>query len=175
VTVLLGLIEYDGRKTMTGMLRGVAEEISLSGFSRFMNKWPWSISSIANIWQQRFRERMKASVQAEHESLKANRPRSIGRPKATVVTGYLIFDDSVHTKPKGRSMGGLGKHYSNTEKRVVNGHCLLIGLYVLLEQRCPLTPQLYRQKTVCDQEKVVFRSKIDMAVDEIGSFEPVAD
>jgi len=173
VTVLLGLIECEERKTMTGMLRVVGEQISLSGLSRFMNKWLWSMSSVAAIWQERFRQRMEPLVEVEHERLQAERLQRRGRPKKTVVTGYLIFDDSVHTKPKGRSMGGLGRHYSNTEQRVVKGHCLLAGLYVLLGQRCPLQPQLYRQKAVCEQEGIAFRSKIDMAVAEIESYYPV--
>ena len=71
-------------------------------------------------------------------------------------------------------MGGLGRHYSNTEGRVVTGHCLFTGLYVLLGQRCPLAARLYRQKVVCEREGVPFQSKIDMAVSEIERFEPVA-
>jgi hypothetical protein len=172
VTVLLGLIECEERKTMTGMLRVVGEQISLSGLSRFLNKWSWSLSAVVAVWLERFRQRTRPMVQDEHERLKAEQPKRRGRPKKTVVTGYLIFDDSVHTKPKGRSMGGLGRHYSNTEKRVVSGHCLLTGLYVLLGQRCPLQPQLYRQKAVCEQEGVIFQSKIDMVVSEIEDFTP---
>ncbi len=42
VTVLLGLVECEERKTMTGLLRVVGERISLSGLSRFLSKWPWS-------------------------------------------------------------------------------------------------------------------------------------
>ena len=173
VTVLLGLIECEERKTLTGILRVVGEWISLSGLSRFMNKWPWSTDEIARTWQGRFGQRLEPLVQAEHERLKAVRPKRIGRPKETVVTGYLIFDDSVHVKTKGRSMGGLGKHYSNTEKQIVPGHCLFTGLYTLLGQRCPLPAQLYRQKSVCEQEGVPFQSKIDMAVNAIHDFESV--
>jgi hypothetical protein len=159
---------------MTGLLRVVGERISLSGLSRFMNRWPWSIEEVTQTWQARFRERLQSQVQMEHERLRAERPKRRGRPKRTVVTGYLIFDDSVHLKPKGRSMGGLGRHYSNTEGRVVDGHCLFTGLYMLLEQRCPLAARLYRQKAVCEREGVSFQSKIDMAVSEIEGFEPVA-
>jgi hypothetical protein len=79
----------------------------------------------------------------------------------------------VHVKVKGRKMGGLGRHYANSEKRVVAGHCLFSGLYVLLGQRCPLPMQLYRQRAVCEQEGVPFQSKIDMAVQQIETFEPV--
>jgi len=170
VTVLLGLIECEERKTMTGMLRVVGEQISLSGLSRFLNKWPWSMPAVVTVWQARFGQRLEPLVQDEYARLQAEQPQRRGRPKKTVVTGYLIFDDSVHTKPKGRAMGGLGRHYSHMEKRVVSGHCLLTGLYVLLGQRCPLQPQLYRQQAVCEQEGVIFQSKIDMVVSEIEDF-----
>ena len=72
-------------------------------------------------------------------------------------------------------MTGLGRHYSSSERRVVNGHCLFTGLYVLLGRRCPLEPRLYRQKSVCEKEGVPFWSKIDLAVEEIEQFQPVKD
>lgn len=175
VIVLLGLVECEERKTLSGLRRWVAERSSLSGLSRFMSKWPWSTESVVQTWLARFRQRQKELVQNEHERQKADLPKSVGRPKATVVTGYLIFDDSVHSKPKGRKMAGLGQHFSNSEQRTVTGHCLFTGLYVLLGQRCPLPCQLYRQKAVCQQEGVVFESKIQMATHQIETFEPVAD
>ena len=174
VTVLLGLIECEERRTMTGLLRTVGERISLSGLSRFLNKWPWSAAEVATTWLLRFRQRMEPLVQAEHLRQVAQTKRA-GRHKATVVTGYLIFDDSVHTKPKGRKMGGLGKHYSTAEHRVVKGHCLFSGFYILLGQRCPLQPRLYRQQEVCQQTEEVFQSKVAMAIEEIEHFQPVPD
>jgi DDE superfamily endonuclease len=173
VTVLLGLVECEERKTMSGLLRLVAERISLSGLSRFFSKWSWSPEAVAHTWIERYRQRLEDLVQAKHQRLKAEMPKSVGRPQATVVTGYLIFDDSVHSKPKGRKMGGLGQHYSNMEQRNVMGHCLFTGLYVLLGQRCPLPMQMYRQKAVCQQEGVRFESKIEMATHQIEGFEPV--
>ncbi len=173
VIVLLGLIECEERKTMTGILRVVGERISLSGLSRFLGKWTWHPARVAGTWQQRFRRLMEPLVQAEHQRLRAEQEKRRGRPKATVVTGYLIFDDSVHIKPKGRKMGGLGQHYSHSEGRVVNGHCMFTGLYVLLGHRCPLQAHMYRSMQTCQQEGEIFRSKIDMAVEEIEHFEPV--
>ena len=174
VIVLLALVECEERRTMTGLLRTIGERVSLSGLSRFLNKWPWSPEKLVDTWCQRFRQRMEPLVQAEHQRLEAERPKRVGRPKATVVTGYWIFDDSVHVKPKGRKMGGQGRHYSSTEKRVVTGHCLVTGLYLLLGQRCPLPAQMYRQKAVCQREGVPFVSKVDMAVEQIERFEPAA-
>jgi hypothetical protein len=175
VIVLLGLIECEERKTLSGLLRGIGEQVSLCGLSRFLNKWNWSPAEVAQSWLLHFRQHMEACVQAERSRLKAQQSKRIGRPKPTVVTGFLIFDDSVHNKPKGQKMGGLGHHYSNTEQKVVAGHCLFTGLYVLLGQRCPLEPKMYCQKNVCEQEHQRFQSKVEMAVKEIETFEPVAD
>jgi hypothetical protein len=174
VIVLLGLIECEERKTMSGLLRVIGERVSLSGLSRFLNKWPWSPEAVAQRWQAHFRQQLESLVQAEHARLKALAPKGVGRPKQTVVTGYLIFDDSVHEKPKGRKMGGLGSHYSNTAQKVVTGHCLFSGLYVLLGQRCPLAARMYCQRNVCEQETQPFQSKVEMAVEEIEQFTPVA-
>jgi len=117
---------------------------------------------------------MRPLVAAEHKRQRAGRPKRRERPAGTVVTGYLILDDAVHTKPRGRKMGGLGRHYAGSEKHVVRGHCLFTGLYALLGRRCPLQPQLYRQREVSEREGVAFQSKIDMAVATIEQFQPVA-
>jgi hypothetical protein len=173
VIVLLGLVECEERKTMSGLLRVIGERVSLSGLSRFLNRWSWSPEKVAATWMRHFRQRLEGQVQAEHARLKALEPKRVGRPKQTVVTGFLIFDDSVHEKPKGRKMGGLGRHFSNTVQKVVTGHCLFTGLYVLLGQRCPLSARLYCQQRVCEQEEQPFQSKVAMAVEAIETFEPV--
>ena len=174
VIVLLGLIECEGRRTLRGLLGGVGEKVSLCGLSRFFNRWQWSVAEVSQTWLGHFRDQMEAQVQAEHRRQWAGREKRRGHPQATVVTGYLIVDDSISLKVKGRKMQGLGRHYSNTEGQTVTGHCLFSGLYVLLGRRCPLQPRLYRQKAVCEQEGVPFQSKIDLAVQEIEQFEPVA-
>jgi hypothetical protein len=158
---------------MSGLLRVIGERISLSGLSRFLNQWPWSPEKVARTWMSHFRQRLEGQVQAKHAHLKAEQPIRIGRPKQTVVTGFLILDDSVHEMPKGRKMDGLGSHFSNTVQKVVTGHCLFTGLYVLLGQRCPLPAHLYCQQQVCEQEKQPFQSKVAMAVEAIEGFEPV--
>jgi hypothetical protein len=89
------------------------------------------------------------------------------------VTGYLIGDDSTQHKPKGKKMGGLGTHHSTTHDTGVTGHSLMQCLYVLLGRRCPLLPQMYRQKDVCEREGVPFQSKVDMMETTIREFEPV--
>jgi hypothetical protein len=116
---------------------------------------------------------MIPAVQVERTRQQQLQPKRRGRPKAPVVTGYLIGDDSTMHKEKGRKMEGIGKHHSTTHEQRVRGHSLVQGLYVLLSRRCPLAPRLYRQQHVCECEQVPFQSKIDLMIELIQSFEPV--
>jgi hypothetical protein len=67
----------------------------------------------------------------------------------------------------------LGHHYSTTVEQQVTGHSLVQSLYVLLGRRCPLAPQMYRQKAVCQREGVPFQSKVDMMEATIRDFQPI--
>jgi|GEM_PF-2905112 len=50
VTVLLGLVECEGRRTLRGLLQAVWEQVSLSGLSRFLGRWPWSPLDLVHVW-----------------------------------------------------------------------------------------------------------------------------
>jgi SRSO17 transposase len=173
VTVLLGLMQVEGRSTLSGLVRRVVEASSVSSLSRFLSAAPWSAWTVAERWQRRFRERLMPLVEAEHARQASQQPRRRGHPKATAVTGYLIGDDSTQHKVRGDKMGGLGQHYSSSEDKPVNGHSLVQGLYVLLGQRCPLAPSLYQQESVCERAEMTFRSKIHLMRELIRTFEPV--
>jgi hypothetical protein len=91
------------------------------------------------------------------------------------VTGSRIGDDSTIHKRRGKKMEALGTHDSTTERRVLTGHSLVQALSVVGGRRCPLAPQLYRQKAVCAAEGVPFTSKGDLMAERIRGFEPVAE
>lgn len=173
MTILLGFIQYQQARTLSGLQRSVAQGGSLSGLSRFFTLAPWDTAALVARWQERFRTQMTLVVQAELKQQQDVQPKHRGRPKAPVVTGYLIGDDSTMHKEKGRKMEGIGKHHSTTHERRVRGHSLVQGLYVLLQRRCPLPPLLYRQQHVCEQEQISFQSKIDLMIELIQHFEPV--
>jgi len=173
--VLVALLLCWEARTLTGLLRQVVAQATLSGLSRFFAKAPWATSEVAQTWRQRFDTQVAPLVAAEHARQRATRPRRPGRPAATVVTGYLIGDDSTIEKTRGKQMAGLGKHYSTTAGTQVVGHSLVQGLYVVQGRHCPLAPQLYRQRAVCAAEAVPFQSKIDLMDDLIRTFTPAAD
>jgi hypothetical protein len=174
VIVLLGLMLCEGRRTLLGLLRQVAEASSLAGLSRFLSQAPWDEGEVARQWLEDFRTTMEPAVQAEQARLRQQQPKRRGRPRVSFVTGYLIGDDSTMYKPKGRKMQGLGKHHSTTYEQRIVGHSLVEGLNVLLGRSCPLPPQLYRQQVTCEAEGVAFHSKIDLMEERIRGFEPVA-
>lgn len=175
VTVLLGLLHCDERRTLSALLRHVAVGVTIFGLCYFLRTAPWSVDDLTQVRQTHFYEQVAPFVAAEHARQRAQRPRRAGRPKRTVVTGYLILDDSTHAKRYARAQQGLGRHYSGTEKAVVNGHSLFQGVYVLAGQQLPLTPRLYRRQVTCEAEDVPFVSKIDLAYEVVTTFEPAPD
>lgn len=143
--------------------------------SRFLISPRWSPTRLAEARYRVFCAEVQPLVAAAHQSQRLQRSKKRGRPTATVVTGYLILDDSTHVKRYARVMGGQGWHYSSTDRRTMPGHSLFQGVYLLEDRQFPLDPQMYIQKSVCEQEERVFQSKVDMALETVKSFEPVAD
>jgi DDE superfamily endonuclease len=174
VIVLVGLLLCRGKRTLTGLLSCLSVTSSLASLSRFLSEAPWNESELACKWRERFDLALAPLVAQRHADYRAARPRRLGRPKASVVTGYLIGDDSTCHKMRGKKMEGIGNHYSTTASQTVKGHSLVQSLYVLLGRRCPLKPQLYRQKKSCEAEDVTFRSKVVLMVAAIREFQPVA-
>ena len=174
VTVLLGLMQSEGRRTLSGLFHQIGAGPSLAGLSRFLSEAPWEAQAVAERPLRHFRETMQPQVAAELQRQRQEQPKHRGRPKQPVVTGYLIGDDSTMHKPKAKKMEGLGMHHSTTEGKRIPGHSMVQSLYVLLGRRCPLAPQLYRQQKVCQAQGVPFASKIALMEATIRSFEPIA-
>lgn len=174
VTVLLGWMLCEGARTLSGLQQQIAESPSLAGLSRFLSEAPWEEAAVVESWLRHFREERQPKVAAELQRERQMQPKRRGRPKAPVVTGYLIGDDSTMHKRKAKKMEGLGMHHSTTEDKRVRGHSLVESLYVVMGRRCALAPQLYRQQKVCEVEGVPFASKIELMETTIRTFEPIA-
>lgn len=175
VTVLLGLLHCDERRSLSALLRHVVVGVTIFGVCHFMRAAPWSVDRLTAVRQAYFYEQMAPVVAAAHRELRAQQPRRRGRRKRTVVTGYLILDDSTHVKRYARAQQGLGQHYSSAERGVVTGHSLFQSVYLLAGRVLPLTPRLYRRKETCEAEGVPFASKIDLAYQEVITFTPPPD
>jgi Transposase DDE domain len=175
VTVLLGLLHCDERHTLSALLRQVVVKVTIFGLCHFLRRSNWSVEALTRVRQRYFYAQIAPRVAAAHAKQRAQRPVQVGRPKSTLVTGYLIMDDSTNAKPWAERQEGLGQHYSSTEKKTVNGHSWFQSLYLLEGRQLPLTPQLYRRQMTCVAEGVPFASKIDLAYHDLVNFEPPAE
>ena len=174
-TVLMGLIHCQASRTLSGMLRAVAVSVTVWDLSRFLVSPRWSTAQLAEARYRFFGAEVQPLIAAAHACQRLNRPRKPGRPTATVVTGYLILDDSTHVKRYAQSMEGQGRHYSSTDRCPMPGHSLLQAIYLVEGHQYPLDPQMYIQKSVCEQEQRLFQSKVEMAVQTVAGFEPLAE
>jgi len=174
-TVLMGLIHCQASRTLSGLLRAVAGWVTVCQLSRFLVSPRWSTNRLAAVRYRVYGAEVQPLIVAAHESQRLNRSRKRGRPPATVVTGYLILDDSTHVKRYAHAMGGQGRHYSSTDGRAMPGHSLFQGVYLVAGRQYPLDPQMYIQKAVCEREQHIFRSKVAMALQTVQDFEPLAE
>jgi hypothetical protein len=172
VIVLLGLLHCDATHTLLGMLRQVAIVATLSGLSRFLRVAPWSVAELTTARQVRFNVQVAEVVLQAHAQLRAQRR---GRPSETVVTGFVILDDSTHVKRYAQALEDQGWHYSTTDQACMPSHSLFQGLYCLAGYALPLKPQMYPQKSVCEREGEPFQSKVDMALQTVKDFAPPPD
>lgn len=160
---------------MSGLLRSVAVLVTVWDLSRFLISPRWSTAQLAQVRYRVFHAEVVPLVAAAHAEQRLSQAGRRGRPRTTVVTGYLILDDSTHVKRYARKMGGQGWHYSSTDRCTMPGHSLFEGLYLVEGHQYPLDPQLYVQKTVCEEQGLPFRSKVDLAAEVLASFEPLPE
>jgi hypothetical protein len=138
--VLMGLIHCQASRTLSGMLRSLAVLVTVGQLSRFLISPRWSTTRLAEARYRVFGAEVQPLVAAAHATQCLNRPRRPGCYTETVVTGYLILDDSTHVKRWAQAMGGQGWHYSSTDKRTMPGHSLFEGLYVVEGHQYTLDP-----------------------------------
>ncbi len=84
VIVLLGLMECESGRTLSGLLRQVAAGPSLAGLSRFLSEAPWEAKAVAEGWLRHFRDTMQPQVAAELQRQRQEQPKHRGRAKQPV-------------------------------------------------------------------------------------------
>src|SRR5260370_42414348 len=97
VTVLLGLMECEGGRTLSGLLRQIGAGPSLAGLSRFLSQAPWEAKAVAERWLRHFREEMQPCVAAELQRQRQEQPKQRSRPNPPVgssVSDRGRFDDA---------------------------------------------------------------------------------
>jgi hypothetical protein len=152
-TYTLGLVTCEGKKNIANINRSFMNAKDQSSLNRFLTQSPWNL--------QRLEEKRL--------SLARNR-----LPVEEGSTGYLIIDDSINRKT-GKLMEEAGYHFDSAEGKAVWGHDIVTSHYVNGETEYPVRLNLYVKKETCQKEQRVFKTKIQLAVEQINAFTPPAD
>ena len=149
-TYILGLVACEGRKNIENMNRCFVDHRDQSTLNRFLTASPWSLRHLEARRLALVREKLPA-------------------PEGS--TGTLIIDDTINEKT-GRRMEEAGYHYDSSQGKAVWGHDLVTAHYVNGEAEYPAGLGLYVKKDTCLREEKAFKTKIQLAVEQVEAFTP---
>ena len=152
-TYTLGLVACEGKKNIDAINRCFMNAKDQSSLNRFLTASPWNL--------QRFEEK-RLQLASTH------------LPVREGSTGFLIIDDTINRKT-GKHMENAGYHYDSAEGKAVWGHDIVTTHYVNGEVEYPVRLSLYVKKGTCQKDQRVFKTKIQLAVEQIEAFTPPAD
>ena len=149
-TYTLGLIACEGKKNIDAINRCFLDAKDQSSLNRFLTQSPWNLQKL------------------EEKRLSIARTRL---PFEEGSTGYLIIDDTINRKT-GKHMQDAGYHFDSAEGKAVWGHDIVTTHYVNGETQYPVRLNLYVKKEICQREQRIFKTKIQLAIQQIEAFTP---
>jgi hypothetical protein len=147
---IIGLITCEGKKNIDAINRCFLDAKDQSSLNRFLTHSPWNLQKL------------------EDKRLSLARTRL---PVEEGSTGYLIIDDTINRKT-GKHMQEAGYHFDSAEGKAVWGHDIVTTHYVNGETEYPVRLNLYVKKETCQKEQRLFKTKIQLAVEQIEAFTP---
>jgi hypothetical protein len=157
---VLGIILCPGKRTVSNIQRTNLFNRDISCFTRFLSESPWNHhytkeQRLKHVSKYLKREREKTS-------------------KATV--GFLIIDDTACKKDSTtKSIERLDFHYSHLEGKSVWSHSVVSSQIVSQDYSLPGEYSVYYRKKYCENNKLPFKSKVDIAVDMITNYKSIDD
>lgn len=148
--MLNGIIEYDGRHTISSLNASQVGTRDVSNDIKFIRNTAWTSEELL--------------------SFNRNFLESIVKQNGT---GFLIIDDTViekHGRPK--KIESLGWHYSHSKGRAVYGHSLVTSHYRSGDISFPYDFRFYLNEKVAAESGETFKTKPDIACELIEKFEP---
>lgn len=147
-TYILGLVASEGNKNIEAINKCFMDARDQSTLNRFLTTSSWSIQQLES-------KRLKL--------VRENLPVQEGS------TGYLIIDDTINEKT-GLHMEDAGYHYDSSQGKPVWGHDLVTTHYLNGGTEYPARLSLYVKKKTCIKEGRAFKTKIQLACDQIEAF-----
>ena len=147
--MLTGIIEYEGRHTISNLNLNQLDTVDVSNDIKFIRDTAWTCENVLKLNRDYLKNIAKKSN-----------------------TGFLIIDDTVIEKQgKPKKIECLGWHYSHSRSRTVYGHCLVTSHYRTGEVSFPYDLQFYLNKNVATDYGKIFKTKPEIACELIEKFE----
>src|SRR5208283_3059280 len=152
-TYTMGLITCEEKKNIQAINRTFMDAKDQSSLNRFLTQSPWDVETIQNKRLSSVKEGLHASSEC---------------------TDYFLIDDTINQKT-GKHMEDAGYHYDSKIGKAVWGHDVVTTHYVSGGVEYPLNLSLYVKKETCRQKSVEFKTKIQLAIEQINAFTPPKD
>lgn len=149
-TYTLGLVACEGKKNIDTINRSFTDAKNQSSLNRFLTSSPWSLQRLEAKRLTLAREKL---------------------PFTEGSTGFLLVDDTINRKT-GKHMEDAGYHYDGAEGKPVWGHDLVTTHYVNGDAEYPVRLGLYVKKEACHKKGSAFKTKIQLACEQIAAFKP---
>jgi hypothetical protein len=146
-TYTMGLITCEGKKNIQAINRTFMNTKDQSTLNRFLTKPSWNLQTVQN-------KRLSLAQQ----KLPSKSP-----------VGYLLIDDTINNKT-GKHMQDAGYHFDSKIGKSVWGHDIVTTHYINGNIDYPVGVSLYVKKETCKQKGAEFKTKIQLAVEQIQSF-----
>ena len=148
--MLNGIIEYDGRHTISNLNSSQIDARDVSNDIKFIRDTAWTCEDLLS-----FNRSFLKSIVKQNGA------------------GFLIIDDTVIEKQgKPKKIESLGWHYSHSKGRTVYGHSLVTSHYRSGNLSFPYDFRFYINEKVATESGEAFKTKPDIACELIEKFEP---
>jgi SRSO17 transposase len=160
-TLVHGIILCAGRKNMTQIRNAARQDCHLSSITNFLNHAPWCV----NRMQRR-------SMQFIMDKIRAKRAKN-GNSRPLV---FLIVDDTCCKKEiSTKKMEALSFQYSHEAGKSVWYHCVVTAHVVSEGSSYAWDFRPYYREEYCDEHRLSFKSKNDLALEMIEAFPATQD
>lgn len=146
-----GIINCEASKNISNLSNKEFKYRNQSSISRFFNKSNW-LDDLTN--QIRIKNNLEFIQSRSKED----------------DIGFLIIDDTLTPKNPSVKIEGLGFHYSHTENKSINAHCLTASHFSIGKMSMPIDFKLYLKNNYCEKNNIEFKTRIDLAQNLINEF-----
>jgi hypothetical protein len=154
--ILAGLIGGSNRLTIANIHRTTLCNRQVTCMTRFLSESQWDEDLVNRYRKEYIHERLTRRVSQD-------------------AVGFWIIDDSTVVKNRNtKHIEGLDYHFSHLNGETTWCHQTVSSMYVIRGMSFPMDVNHYLRKDYCIKHGMEFKSKIDLAIEQLENFTPIS-